>query len=208
MATYTYIVSLQTMNGLLNEDSLRLEIQAHPTITIALDDVGRSGDLALVVFKAELTEGEHLLLDALVAAHTGEETAKLPQIVQIQATSRAGINLLVHGQGFEAELNTDTVFDIVLTENRELHGAAPCVWNPSAGDWVSLAIVHPQAGVVAEIGRQVYVGSDGKIYPINAEKTKELFAGLIIRLTYHSTATDGLKPYCAVNFMWHRENAI
>lgn len=204
----TYVISTQTLTGSLDSTALKSQIAGHDSITIAIDRIDTALDLATIYFKDELPDAQWTLVDALVAAHDGNPLDAPPQIVQLQPSAKSGKSILVHGEGFEAELNQLTTFDIVLAEDREVQGAAPLVWNPNASDWLSLEIVHPQLGVIAEMARQVYVPSDGKMYPVSSGQTKELVAGLILRLKYCSTATAGPKPYCAVNFIYYRDNAV
>lgn len=212
--TYPYSISLQTLNGSVDEDKLRAEIIAKDTITIALDDVARNGDdIINIIMRAPLPDADKTVLDALVGAHDGEPLPQAPQLVRIQTTTKPDLNLLFHGESFEAELSNDgeayeqTVFDIPIVETREIHGAAASVWDPARGDRFGLTIVHPVLGTVAELARQVWVPPDGKLYPIVSDQTRTLLPGLILRITYDSLATV-TKPLVIVNFIYHRPNPV
>lgn len=180
LTTYPYVISLQTLNGAVDEDKLKQEILATSTITIALEDISRNDDIVNVVMRDALPAADNIVLDAVVGAHDGVASIPPPQLVKIQSTSKPDLNLLFHGEAFYADLSDDgstyklTTFDIVLAEERELHGAAASVWFPSVGDRFGLTVVHPQVGVVGEMARQVWVPPDGKLYPIMSD-TKVLY---------------------------------
>jgi hypothetical protein len=78
--TYTYSIQNDFPNHLVSSDRLTREINAS-AITIALDriDTDILGDVCTIVFKADLSQGDTVVLAALVAAHSGEE---FPNAVQ------------------------------------------------------------------------------------------------------------------------------
>jgi hypothetical protein len=78
---YTYSVSGDTLNGVVNPSSLAAEIQASAIVT-ALDFVGTNGDTLDVWMKDALSNGDETILDGLVAAHAGEASTPSPTIVQ------------------------------------------------------------------------------------------------------------------------------
>jgi hypothetical protein len=74
MTTYTYSVEGDFPNNKVTSDRLTREIQAS-SITVALGHINTSSESCEIIFKADLAAAEKLVLDGLIAAHSGE---KLP----------------------------------------------------------------------------------------------------------------------------------
>lgn len=84
---YTYDVS-QTLNDKVDPDRLSQTIQ-ESTITIALDYINVASNIISLFFKAELSDDEELILDGIIAAHTGEPLAATPTIVKADILTEA-----------------------------------------------------------------------------------------------------------------------
>ena len=80
---YTYSISGDTLNGIVDSSRLTQDIQS-AAITIALDRIDTSGDVLDIWFKTAITEGEETVLDAVVAAHTGEPLPGTTEITTVQ----------------------------------------------------------------------------------------------------------------------------
>jgi len=68
---YTYSISQDFPNGKVSTDRLSQEIRGSAIIE-ALDFINTNGDVCDIYFKAELTSGDEVILDGIVAAHSGE----------------------------------------------------------------------------------------------------------------------------------------
>lgn len=81
MATeYTYSVSVDFPNGKVDLSRLTFEIQGS-TIVTALDHIETNGDVCSIWFKAALSSGDTMVLDGIVAAHSGEPlSAPIPAL--------------------------------------------------------------------------------------------------------------------------------
>jgi len=118
--SFRYMYALTDfLNNKVNEESLAYEISVSD-ITKALDYINVENDVEChIYFKAELSEDEHLLLDVLVANHTGE------LIVQ---TSQTGFDrmLLLSEDGSRTvdidELGRLQVLASVVSKEHELSG--------------------------------------------------------------------------------------
>lgn len=71
MATETYSVAGDTLNGIVSESRLAIEIDDDPGILVALDLIERRGDVLDLIFASALPAPEKTALDAVVAAHDG-----------------------------------------------------------------------------------------------------------------------------------------
>lgn len=207
----TYSISGDfTSSGGKVSDTLTPEIQAS-AVKVALDHIDTDGDDCHVEFKGELDAADIVALDALVAAHLGNPLPKAPEPVILEPTGDSAKALVMHGREFEAELDSDTPVEISWAEDRDVQGASFQLANTSPGDWIRLAIVAPGGGgpeirVLAEGGES---GDEGVPIPpsgsfaVVSEGTALLEAGVPVRITYHSTATEGTKPKVWVVFrMW------
>jgi len=198
MTTYTYSISGDFPNAEVDLNRLTQEIQASAIVT-ALDHLGTEGDDCLVIFKADLSPGDETVLDGLVAAHSGEplpDTGYRDDGVQYVAPvpGRTSAGMTVRGIRFEAELGTDTNYDVAFAELRDLSGASGEAINHSPGDYIDFLVVHPITGVIAQFGEMLYVPPSGKFEPFVSERATSIPAGLIVRTRYHSVATTGSKP--------------
>lgn len=92
--TYTYSIQAAFPNSLLDSNRLTREIGAS-AITIALDCINTSGDDCFILFKADLSPTEKDVLDALVAAHTGEAWPyEPPPVVAIIRVAKAKATII------------------------------------------------------------------------------------------------------------------
>ena len=81
MSTYTYSIQTDFPDHKVSSDRLTLEIHESAIVT-ALDGINTSGDVCDIVFKAALSTDDEIILDALVASHSGEP---LPDIKEPRA---------------------------------------------------------------------------------------------------------------------------
>jgi len=82
MTEYTYSIAGDFPNHVLSTDRLTLEIRASAIVT-ALDHIDTVGDACSVWFKDALSVGDEAVLDALVAAHSGEPVVEPPAPVSV-----------------------------------------------------------------------------------------------------------------------------
>lgn len=88
MATETYSVANDTLNGIVTESRLAIEIDDDPGILVALNHIERRGDVLDLIFALELPAPEKTALDAVVAAHDGS-TADVVANYDLMATKTA-----------------------------------------------------------------------------------------------------------------------
>lgn len=81
MATYAYSIQNDFPQHCVSSDRLSVEIRESAIVT-ALDGIDTLGDVCDIVFKADLSSGDEAVLEALVAAHSGES---LPDIKEVRA---------------------------------------------------------------------------------------------------------------------------
>ena len=94
---YTYSIQNDTPNHKVATDRLTVEIQASAIVT-ALDYINTNGDVLDIWFKAELSSGDHDILSAVVAAHSGEPLPSSTQDVNLKSSA---ITLLSQEKGFQ-----------------------------------------------------------------------------------------------------------
>lgn len=82
--SYTYSVSQDTANGKVSVFELTKEI-GNSSIVTALDYINVVGDSLIIVFKGDLSGPDVTTLNGLVAAHTAQDTTKVPTVKLIQA---------------------------------------------------------------------------------------------------------------------------
>jgi len=146
MASYVYSVANDTANGAVNADRLTLETAVAPGILVALDGISVSGDVLTVAFKADLDVMQQVVLDGVVATHSGE-----PLPVQnvdedgnvivaptfMHSTERARLA----GFSFVANDGETSILDVEIATHRLVQGATFWVMNPAVGDKGSLSVV-------------------------------------------------------------------
>ena len=116
--------------------------------------------------------------------------------VGIVPTGTTAKELQRTGTQWEAELNSDTTNDVSFAEARQVQNFYVWVENASPGDWIELQAFVPgetPTPIPPKMGDKLYIPPDGHIQEI-AEGTKAIPAGILLRFTYHSTATTGDKP--------------
>jgi hypothetical protein len=75
---YTYSISADFPNHKVDPSRLQLEIRTSAIIT-AQDYISTAGDACDIFFKADLSVGDKVLLDGIVAAHSGEPLDPAPE---------------------------------------------------------------------------------------------------------------------------------
>lgn len=75
MPTYSYSISQDTLNGLVDAGSLHVEIEAVTSKIVGVSTDPSGGDNLYVDFDPDVTPAEKTAVDAVVAAHTGEIVA-------------------------------------------------------------------------------------------------------------------------------------
>ena len=121
---------------------------------------------------------------------------------------KSGRVMIVKGIQFDAPLNADTNGDYLLTETRELQGAAMEVKNNEKGDYVELMVKAPEGApyngaIVGVFGETVYIPPDGVIQPIVSESTVSFPAGFTFRLMYHAVNAGQTREIYATLRMRH-----
>ena len=142
-------------------------------------------------------------IDLRSAPKTDEGVAYVTQL-----PGKSGRHLLVKGLQFDAPPNQDSSSDLLLTETRELQGAALEVANREKGDYVELVVAAPdgppyEGAVVGKFGETVYIPPSGRIDPIISESTVSFPAGFKFRLVYHAVAGGTTREIYATLRMRH-----
>ena len=136
--TYTYLISAFP-NGKFDHSRLLQEIGLS-SITIAIDDnLGISGISTVscnIPFKTSLSDAEKAILDAIVAAHTGEPLAPVPVkteiaqvdnqgnvVVAVQPRTGTGVTLITHNFADPKSWysNATRVVDDILTTSGSVY---------------------------------------------------------------------------------------
>jgi hypothetical protein len=120
----------------------------------------------------------------------------LKEGVGITPTGTTAKELQRYGCQWEADLNTDSTYDVTFAEARRIQNFYTWIENFTSGDWIELQAYmpgDPPTAIPPKMGEKLYIPPTGIIMEI-AEGTKDLPAGIILRFTYHSTATSGNKP--------------
>ena len=86
--TYTYSITNNFTNHIVNPNSLTSEIRAS-SISIALDYIATSGDSCQVFFKDVLSDADVITLNKVILAHTGAATITTPTALPVQLYSDA-----------------------------------------------------------------------------------------------------------------------
>lgn len=162
LSTYTYSVSNDTANGVVDYSRLRLEIQNSDDISIALSHINVDGDTLEIVFKASLASPEETALNQILDSHTGKP---LPNPVSDQ-----GIPLRsLHGEDNKVQIvgrKGDEVIKVThdFTEPCTWYGDSVRVtevltdsgdgltWNSARKNWIDPQSpkLHDSKGVIAE----------------------------------------------------------
>lgn len=215
-------IASDTANGKLDGGSLREELLTSGLIAVALDKVSSKGDALTIDYRADLSTAEQDEVKAIVKAHEGVAQQQVLK-VQTQHTTVPDLNLFVHGVAFEADTGTAdegkegkvTEFDFPLPEEREIEGAMAHVHNHCPGDkldfefWLPAGVMGPDPVMVGRNGCDVYVPPTGVVPEIRSDTTKPLAPPVIVRIRYTCRRTEAdPKPLVAVNFRWHRKDAV
>jgi hypothetical protein len=126
----------------------------------------------------------------------------MPTIFRViqEPTGDPDKSMIARSVVFEADLDTDTVEDFVLGEERDLQGMAVEVANFTDGDHLRIEVVL--LGTPDTVLRVLAEGpSDGGVFippsgivSVIAEGVATIPTGIALRFTYHSVATSGSKP--------------
>jgi hypothetical protein len=122
--TYTYSIQNDFPNHVVATDRLSLEISAS-NIVVALNYINTIGDACYVVFKDELNAEDHLILDSLVATHSGQSLPNEATSVEIAKDSLVPISLTANS-GYYPDPNsypTDPIPPAVdASNNQQIRG--------------------------------------------------------------------------------------
>lgn len=97
--TYSFSISNDFPNGVVATDALEQEIRESDIVT-ALDSINTVSDTCNIVFKAELTPGDEVILNNIVSQHEGVQLESVDKVevenaIQLAATNKYG-KLEVH----------------------------------------------------------------------------------------------------------------
>jgi hypothetical protein len=136
----SYSVANDTLNGLVDSGRLLEEIR-ESSITIAVDTISVSSDALTVNFKAALSAQEQTTLDALVAAHTGEELEEQNIIEMKPILAEGGKRKTDIGFRFTVPAGTTYTYDYLVVSDLQIKGGVMYSDNQHIHDHVSLEIV-------------------------------------------------------------------
>ena len=204
LTTYTYSISLDTLNAKVDSENLSSCIQ-RSSIIIAVSKVTTIADDLHIIFKDSLDSADIGELDTIVATHNGVPLISA-EIVKIQEATSASRQLVYKGIRFVADLDGDTLYDLQFAEERELQAVDGHVTNHTDGDYVEMFAVLPgSAGtILATFGETMYVPEAGRIVPLPSTDTSLVPLGVILRFKYHSVATSGPQPVIIAHLRTHK----
>ena len=199
---YIYSIATDTANAAVIGRTLQNEIEASAIVT-AVERIDTSGDVLDVVMKDIISAGDQTILDAIVAAHTGIQSAPPVQKMKIVHSEVESLTLLIEGFSGLATLDDDTNIDFTLTEGREVEGASLFVYDHNPGDYVQVEFWEPVTpSKVKSYGKNVYIPPSGEVFEIRGDETSAIPSGFIMRIIYTSTATTGPQPRIGCNVRW------
>lgn len=125
--------------------------------------------------------------------------------VKIQPYGKDGANYMVVGRRFVATLDADTNMDLSFSEDREIQSADAYVADSTDGDYMGffmMAPIGPGGSLVAVLqwGETIFV-KEKVTESFASEVAKEVPAGLVLRLVYHSVAASGNQPVVKLNLV-------
>lgn len=200
MTTYSYTKTPCAI------DRLTQEIQQSPIVT-ALDHMNLFGSALDILFKADLSDTDKSLLDALVAAHAGQP---LPQNTVTPVTVQAPISVASTPAFASKVFGTKSLFkrivgkqySLVVGDNTLLY-AETFPWvkfisleiiNGEVGDYCSLYILDTATGTYSTVpnaplnqfGYGANIGAG--FYVQRSEFDADIYAGLQIKIVYTSVS--------------------
>ena len=201
---YSYSISEDTLNGILDAGTLEEEI-GDSNIGPGVKDITSVGDDITILFKMPLSVEEITALTSVINTHQGIPIIQT-QSVRIQETSMAERQLYVKGIRFEAELNSVTEYDVQFLFDVELQIIDAFVENHTSGDYLEFSIHMPDSSdfQLSKFGETVYIPPSGEIKPTPSFDTSTIPAGLILRFNYTSTVAIGSKPIVVAHLRAHR----
>ena len=214
MASTNYPKTIDTdnfANGKVDAGRLSYDIEHYideeqSSLTIVLEAIEIDGTTCNIWFKAPLSTEEEAMLTAICLAHTGEPLPADITAVTLEPTGNSLKNLQAFVMDFEADLNADTEYLLGFDEERYIQGVYLEVANHTYGldqDKIEISIVAPNGAGGWVVVRAFVQGPDGTMAAIPPSGTTQVIAEgtalmptfLRIRVTYHSVATSGNKPY-------------
>lgn len=160
MTTYTYPLT-DFPNNAVAVDRLTLEIR-QAAITIALDSISTDPTNATIEFKAALSGSEQVVLDTVVAAHSGlalPEPVNASGIPLVALAGRSNTVQMAPREGDERTRTTHNLCDpttwwstSVRVSNEVLSGSGTS-WSSVNANWICLdhGRVHNEGKIVAEV---------------------------------------------------------
>ena len=188
---YTYSLSQDTANGQFG-DSLEQSIK-ESSITIALNGVSVDGDTLNISFKSSLTVSEKESLDSIVSGHDGSNISDDQPLRFQEVLPNGGERVSDRGFQFTASAGLTTSFDYPVTEDLFVKEGFAIAYDFAKEDSVSMAIVHPIAGVLhyylKDLPLDIHRSNNlvGIVKAENKAITETNFNGLTIRVSYQST---------------------
>jgi len=146
---YTYSIANDTLNGVVNPTTLNYEIQASE-ITVAVSFIDTNDDSLEPNMEVELGASDKAILDAVIAAHTGEPTEEIitPVIIDgerattnghAEPLADVGFNYKVpagtYKLAWSCEAKTEMVGDTEAVVTVEVDGVEKAYSAVTATDW-------------------------------------------------------------------------
>ena len=140
---YTYTISIDTANGLVDSDRLELDIDGSSLVT-GLDYIETASDVLDVWMKDALSAPDQTTLTNVVAAHTGAALTVPPHQRQIKPLI-GGMKTDIDGVFLSGTASQHVRADYSMPEDLHLQGAKVRWKNASLGDIGWLAVIHPSS---------------------------------------------------------------
>lgn len=220
--TYTYTVSP------INIDQFTANIEATAIVT-ALDHVSAVGDEISILFKDVLSEGDELLLDAMVDAYVYAAPINPVQKVEVTTQPAVAISSAPEQLPFAQPTyrtkrdatndlvtiapGTSEVIDYQLTAERYVQGGQLLIENAKLGDYIT-AEVYDKDGIiptpyraalceawpsVAQYIVKEWISPAGDHIINTYPLNAKITAGLYLRVTYFATS-DGESRKAAITY--------
>ena len=229
LTEYPFVISTDTANGVVDLDSLTLEIAAS-SITVALDNLTRSGDALGVWFKAGLTQAQQTTLAVVVAAHAGTPGDDEPRDDMGNPVVTTYAFAYIEGQKtrfkkfkYDVPVGTTGIFDELITTQVWIQGGTYRVKGANADDMdkADFAVVdkddvlgiHTALGIPLgtpiEVDHYVvseWIESENPQADLRVTTAGKLYAGLYLRAKYESAGQQGdADPRVFIRYLWFEE---
>jgi hypothetical protein len=228
LTKYSRSISQDFLNEIVDVNRLTKEITENSNITKALERIDKSGDNCDIWFKDALSSGEEIVLNGIVATHTGDVlyTDSLDfhgnRVVSTMAYSYAPEDTQIQGFLFPITGGVVNIFDVSIDRQILVQGGGFWCTSGTVGDHADFCVVDKDdtLGLFSLYGLQT--GSDvlelsrwlkdWYLHPglnneyVEAKTAGIVYQGLYLRAIYTSVASSGSNNNTlAFRYLWYQE---